>query len=124
METEVMEKNSIAATAGNNRTRSIPLTNKKDKLSLVLIMHTKEIRERNCEVAKYNNAECDKETQSEIYTLMVTDEVERFIRLQSSSVSSNNAKLQERRDGRSETAHDNFRLVLPEQHLSYSGQAL
>lgn len=112
-QTGVMEKASIAAAAGDSGPRSITLTYEKDKLG---DDHTKEIQKRNRKVVKYNNAECDKETQTKASTLAVTDKVDRLIRWQPSSVSSKNTKLQERRSKRSEAAHANFKLFLIKQH--------
>ena len=84
MQTEVMEKASIAASAGDSGARDINLAYGKDKLG---DDHTTEIRKRNRKVAKPKNAECDKETQTEIFPLAVTDTVERFNGWQPSQIS-------------------------------------
>ena len=105
MQTGVMEKASIAAAAGDNGPRSVTLNYEKDKLG---DDHAKETQKRNrYKVVKCNKTECDKETQTEISTLAVTERVERFMSWHSLSVSSKNVKLQERQAGRSETAHAN-----------------
>ena len=93
MQTGVMQKASIAAAAEDSGVRSITLTYEKNKLG---DNHTKEIQKRKRKVVKCNNTECDRETQTEISTLEVNEKVERFISWQLSSVSSKNAKMQER----------------------------
>lgn len=95
MQTGVMEKASIAVSAGDSGAKMITLTSGEDKRG---DDHTTELQKRNCKVVKYNNAECDKETQTETFTLPVTGKVVRVIRWQSPQicVSSKNANLKER----------------------------
>lgn len=95
MQTGVMEKASIAVSAGDSGAKMITLTSGEDKLG---DDYTTELQKRNYKVVKYNNAECDKETQTETCTLPVTGKVVRVIGWQSPqiSVSSKNANLKER----------------------------
>lgn len=83
IQTGVMEQASIAASAGDSGARSITLSYGKDKFS---DDDMTEIQKQKREVVKCSNAECDKETQTEIFRHAVTDKVERFIGWKSSQI--------------------------------------